>query len=366
MKILSIPCPCLRLAWGIIWGLIAFGCTSPAGAPDAASPDRAQRPGYQFQVTDSFEVPVQGELAVHDYLPQQGLYVATLRPEQMVLRFEQGGRLRDHALAEGQYVQAGDLLAVLDETPHQLALQRAELAMLEAEQQKQILLIEHNYDSLPPPAHKERAFDLQSGYLQAELDLREARYRLRQCTLRAPYAGRLSAVQVKAQQLVAASDPLATLTADRALWVRAHVLPQELAVLEPGQTAQVEVPSRPAEPLSAILREIDPSVNAEGLVAINLRLTGQPARVYPGMYAQVRMILPGPQAYPLVPVSALLERDGKAVVLVYEQGRALWRRVQPGRQSEQAVEILDGLQPGETVLTQGHLHLSHQARVIPR
>ncbi|MEM9987700.1 MAG: efflux RND transporter periplasmic adaptor subunit, partial [Bacteroidota bacterium] len=241
---------------------------------------------------------------------------------QVDLTFEQGGRLQTHSLAAGKRVKKGAILATLDDEIHQLRLKRAELDLMEAEHNKQILLIEHGYDSLPPPKNKARSFDIQSGYLRARVALEEAQYHVRQCTLRAPYSGTIATVEVQPKQMITPGESLATLTAQGSLWIRTQVLPQELSGLRLGINANVQVPSLPSDTLVATLQEINPEVNEEGLVSVNLKLKGDPERVYPGMYTQVQMQLPGQREYCLVPPAAVLEREGKSVLLVYQDGRA--------------------------------------------
>ena len=74
----------------------------------------------------------------------------------------------------------------------------------------------------------------------------------------------------------------------------------------------------------------------------------------------------------LVPRSAILERDRRAMLFVFDgtgdTGRAKWRYVTTGLQNDSLVEIVqnaetDSVKPGEIVLTQGHLTLIHDARV---
>ncbi|HEX8430482.1 MAG TPA: hypothetical protein VF625_04310, partial [Longimicrobium sp.] len=70
----------------------------------------------------------------------------------------------------------------------------------------------------------------------------------------------------------------------------------------------------------------------------------------------------------LVPRSALLERDRRSMLFVFEDGVAKWRYVTTGLQNDAMIEIVpsadtDSVAPGETVLTDGHYTLIHDARV---
>jgi len=74
----------------------------------------------------------------------------------------------------------------------------------------------------------------------------------------------------------------------------------------------------------------------------------------------------------LVPRTAILERDRRTMLFVYEgdqtSGLAKWRYVTTGLQNDSLVEIVENpetemVRPGEMVLTDGHYTLIHDARV---
>ncbi len=69
----------------------------------------------------------------------------------------------------------------------------------------------------------------------------------------------------------------------------------------------------------------------------------------------------------LVPKIALLERDRRPMLFVFEEGRAKWRYVTPGLENDSLVELIDGpedwVTPGEVVLVDGHHYLTHDAAV---
>jgi multidrug efflux pump subunit AcrA (membrane-fusion protein) len=96
-------------------------------------------------------------------------------------------------------------------------------------------------------------------------------------------------------------------------------------------------------------------------------------RILPGMYARVSL---DARRFPdrvVVPRSAILERDRRTMLFVYEGddrgGQAKWRYVTTGLMNDSLVEILPDpnpdrtVKPGEIVLTDGHSTLIHDAHV---
>jgi membrane fusion protein, multidrug efflux system len=96
-------------------------------------------------------------------------------------------------------------------------------------------------------------------------------------------------------------------------------------------------------------------------------------RILPGMYARVSLEARRYADRVLVPRSSVLERDRRTMLFVFDpeggDGKAKWRYVTTGMQNDSLVEILsqgvdtDSVKPGETVLTEGHYTLIHDARV---
>ncbi len=97
--------------------------------------------------------------------------------------------------------------------------------------------------------------------------------------------------------------------------------------------------------------------------------------VKPGMYARVRIAARLYANRTMVPREAILERDNRTLVFVFEpeapnssQGLAKWTYVSTGLENEDFAEIVPGegttmLEPGQLVLTEGHYTLIHDARV---
>jgi hypothetical protein len=72
----------------------------------------------------------------------------------------------------------------------------------------------------------------------------------------------------------------------------------------------------------------------------------------------------------LVPARAVIERDGRPLVFVVQEGRAKWTYIQPGRSNGVFTEVLPDsasgqipLNAGDLVIVEGHLTLTHDAPV---
>lgn len=283
---------------------------------------------------------------------------------QAPLSFQQGGQLRSLDMAEGRRVQAGQLLAALDTAALRLEWEQAQNRLEKARIERQGLRLQyHRADSDSLSAAQQRYIDIASGYREALTQLRMLEERLRQARLRAPFAGYLSDLKAKAFQQVAPGQELATLTDPGSIRIRAGMLERELPALRAGMAASVSVPALPGAVFNAFVEDINPSVDDKGLIYVNLRPAQPDARLFPGMYAELRIRVPAAETQVLAPAAALLERSGRAVVFSWVNGFAKWNYVRSGARNAGWVEILEGLEAGQPVLVSGHFNAGHDMRV---
>jgi cobalt-zinc-cadmium efflux system membrane fusion protein len=74
----------------------------------------------------------------------------------------------------------------------------------------------------------------------------------------------------------------------------------------------------------------------------------------PGMFVKVRLLLPGGKNVLAVPKVAVLADEGRPFVFVHKEGDYWVRRpVTLGERSGDAVEIREGLNPGQTIIADG-------------
>ena len=288
---------------------------------------------------------------------------------QTLVTAEVAGRVDDVHVRESQQVGPGAVLLSLDPVDKQLALEDAEaqLARAQASYREQIL-----FDaSLPEEVRleRERAARLKTGVDQAEIAVRRARIDLERTRVRAPFPGRVASLKVVPGQIVGNGTELMTVVDIDPIRLQVQVLEGELAHLRPGGTAEVRFSAFPEEVFVGRIETINPMVEQTTRTArVTVVVPNPGARVLPGMYARVMLQAQRIPDRILVPRSAILERDRRTMLFVYEDGKAKWRYVTTGLENDTHVEIVanpetEMVRPGEVVLTGGHFTLTHDAGV---
>ncbi len=137
---------------------------------------------------------------------------------------------------------------------------------------------------------------------------------------------------------------------------RAEVTAEQLARVQPGQAAWIELPG--GERVTGQVRIPSPTLDAHtrfGLVYVDLP-PGSPAR--PGMFARGRILIGNSRALSL-PEAALVLRDGSSFVFaVLPDHRVAQRKVTTGRRAAGRVEILSGLEAEAQVVASGGAFLT--------
>jgi len=365
----------------IVAGLLAGGVwyrLRPA-APDQAVAAEADPDLPEVSASQQFAAnvaqPVSGAPVLRDTLwitVTAAGQAEAIREAMITARVE--GVVEAISVGENTGVDEDGVLLQVDSTEYALEAERlrAERVAREAEFLRTTLF----NDEIEDPAvraQRERLARSASGLDQAEVDLKRAVLDLDRTTVRAPFAGRVADLMVDPGQFVSAGDELLTIVDLDPIKDEVQLLEAEVAYMREGRQASVAFAAFPGESFQGRIISINPRVDPETRTArVTLHLANTDNRIKPGMYARVSL---DAQSFPdriLVPRSALLERDRRPMLFVYDGddsgGRAEWRYVCPGLESDAVVEILSPcdqgeVSPGEMVLIDGHHYLVHDAPV---
>lgn len=180
-------------------------------------------------------------------------------------------------------------------------------------------------------------------------------------TLRAPESGTVQGLTSKPGDQVAAGTSVASIIGHGDLRARFGVDPTVIPRIHAGAIATIQVGA--GTPVSAIVVGVDPTVDpTTHLSSVFVRLpAGMAAAV--GEPLRATFQTGATQAAITVPYSALLDEGGRSYVFVVRKGVAKRVDVAPGNSSGDTVEILNGLQPGDQVVTEGGTGLDDGMKV---
>lgn len=148
------------------------------------------------------------------------------------------------------------------------------------------------------------------------------------------------------------------------VWVEAEVYESDLDLIAAGMPAVVTFPYVPGEEFAGTIEFVYPFLDGDTRTArLRLTLENPDGVLKPDMYAEVKLAADlGPQL--AVPEDAvLISGDSRIVFLDLGEGRLEPRRVETGRRADGYVQILDGLDEGDLVVTSANFLIAAEANL---
>jgi cobalt-zinc-cadmium efflux system membrane fusion protein len=164
--------------------------------------------------------------------------------------------------------------------------------------------------------------------------------------------------EVRADQ----ATPLLTVSSLDAVWVLADAYEQDLALVSEGDPVSIRVPAYPGETFPGKVGHIGEVVDpATRTVKIRCVASNPGHRLKPEMFAKVDVQNVSGRKFITVPAKAVLSEGDKSLVIVATEGSVFrTRRVDVGPETDGNVRILNGLTPGEKIVTDGAIFMKRE------
>jgi RND family efflux transporter MFP subunit len=258
------------------------------------------------------------------------------------------GYIREMNVREGDQVKAGQVLVRVDPVDARQALIQAEADLSDAtadlERYKELLK--------DGAVSNQQASKIELRYTVAKSQVKQARNQLSYAEVRSPVAGVVVEKRLSQGDLAAPGMPILTIEDPTSLLVETYVSERFVSNIHEESTVDIEVPSLHTT-YKGIVRQVvqaaDP-VSHQFLVKVALPAS---ENIHPGMYAQAGFRLGSRQSL-LIPVVAVVSRSGlNAVYAVDKNNIAQYRLIRLGGAQQGQVEVLAGLEAGDTIAYKG-------------
>lgn len=274
------------------------------------------------------------------------------------------GKVAAILFESGETVAAGQVLVQLDDEAD-----RAELAGLAAELRLAQVQYERAERLLADRTLSRSDYDEAKARLEhAQANVAAKRALIDKKKIRAPFAGQLGIRQIDLGEYLAPGSRIAPLQSLDPIFVDYALPERHLALLAVGQQVEIGVQAYPGERFEGRITAINPGVDP-GTRSVRLRATlaNPDRRLRPGMFAEVRTLLPRRDDVLTLPQHAITFAPyGDSVFVVLERGAELVverRPVRTGAVRAGRVEIVSGLESGARVVATGQNKLRNGQRV---
>ena len=189
--------------------------------------------------------------------------------------------------------------------------------------------------------------------------------------VKAPISGRVTSLPVTVGSTVSQSSLVAKVARTDELEIRINIAERFISRISNGQKATVTFDAYPSVEFGAKIFEVSPVLDTSTrTMGVKLRLNPPDSRVKVGMYGRVKLVTESVKNAIVLPVSALVTRDGKDYVFVVTTPKSgqnaaavSIRQVTKGILVDNQVEITKGLEANEEVVIKGQTLLNDGAKV---
>ncbi len=305
--------------------------------------------------------------AVPRFAPAIGSLAAV---HQVTINPEIGGRVVKIFFEPGAAVKAGEPLVQLNDAPDQGDLKNyeAQARWAQVSLQRAQSLRKSNF------ASQESVDQAQSQLDQARAQIAKTEALIAQKRILAPFSGKLGVRQIEVGQYLNPGAAIVTLTDLSTLYVNFTLPARQRPEIKVGQQVNVKTDAYPGRVFPAEITTIEPQISPDTrTMQVQATMTNPENELLPGMFVDAAVVLP-PQPDMLVLPATAVEYTlyGDSVFVIREEGKdqkgepilkAARTPVKTGARWGHMVAILDGLKPGERVVSAGQVKVQNGSEV---
>jgi len=285
----------------------------------------------------------------------------TLLPDEEVeLSFETSGKIVGIHFSEGTRVKKGDLLAKINDKPLQAQLLKlqAQKKLTEEKEFRQRSLLDK--DAISRESYDQVATELQE--LEADIMLIQAR--IAETELKAPFDGIIGLRLLSEGSYTSPSTKIVRLVKVSPLKIEFSIPERYAGELKPGFPIEFRIDGD-NHIYKASVYAIEPKVEINTrTIVVRALYPNTREELKPGRFASISLRLAQIENTIAIPTEAVIpEMDGEKV-FVFRAGKATGIKVTTGLRTESLIQIQEGLNFGDTLLTSGILQLREDLPVV--
>ncbi|MBA5764083.1 efflux RND transporter periplasmic adaptor subunit [Vibrio sp. 404] len=317
----------------------------------------ANRPEPEFPVTVTEVKPV-------DWVPVIEA-IGFIEPNQGVTVANETSGVIDHISFEsGTQVEEGQPLVNLDSEVEKANLKSAQAKLPAAQAKYKRYQGLYKKGSISKEAYDESG----ANYFSLRADIESLKAAIDRREIKAPFAGVIGIRNVYLGQYLQAGTDIVRLEDTTVMRLRFTVPQTDISRIKLKQQVEIFVDSYPEAPFKGSISAIEPAVNVQsGLIQVQADIPNSDGKLRSGMFARANIVLPKLVDQVTLPQTAITYTlYGDNVYILTEQDgeqRVQQHVVKVGERVADIAHILEGVKPGDVVVTTGQVRLSNGAKV---
>lgn len=270
--------------------------------------------------------------------------------EDVLVPAETAGIIEWLGVDKGSRVEEGQELARIDTESIRAAVDQA---------QAQAKLAAQEFDRVQSLRKRGVSADRDFDSAQANLDvaranLRSAEIQLRKSVVKAPFAGIVDRRMGEPKEFTDAGQPLFRLVQTERVKASVGVPERDIGHFEEGDAVRVAFDALPGATFDGTIHHIATTADmSTHTFTTEIEVDNEDGRIRPGMIARVTFVRASYPDSVLVPIFSTFLLDETRYAVVVEDGLAQLRTVEAGIIKGGTVQITEGLEPGDLLVTRG-------------
>lgn len=319
----------------------------------------------QKQVTQldaDFKIPVNITAAAIAPLGTSITKTVTVQPNREAkIMVSQPGQIVKWTADLGTRVSQGAVMGNIDIKQTQLQLNSAELALKRLEKD-----YKRYSELLAGGGVTEVNFDeVKFNYENTKIQVEQLKQQLADSYVRAPFSGIVTRKIIELGEFANPGSPLAILTDVSVLKVIARLNETEVATVKEGDKVSIRMGDQGNETVEGRITYIAPRADAARSFEVEVLFPNPGNKYKAGGFATASFGAAGKEEVLLIPRTAIVESLKDPYVYMLSNGKAERRNIKVGREANGFVEVLEGIKPGEQVITTGQINLEDGTPVEP-
>lgn len=305
-------------------------------------------------------ISVKGKIVTTQDIQNSITSVGTaLASEEVEIKSETSGRVISIPFKEGSFVSKGQLLVKINDSELQAQLSKAKsrLKLLEDRVDRQKVLFEKELSS-------KVEYDVALNELnELKSDIELLNVQISKTEIRAPFNGKIGIRKISEGAYVSPATIIANLQNLSQIKFDFTVPEKYAGSIKPNDKVLFKS-ANGKEYLAGKIYAVEPKINAATrTILVRGIYSNAGNKIIPGSFLEVKLELQKISNAVMIPSYALISDIKDNMVFVYRGGKAIQQSVETGIRTEDNVQIINGVTPGDTLITSGILQLKNNVKV---
>lgn len=343
---------------------------SACGGKDKKDNGQGKPAGPQKQPPLAVEAMIASTKVLNADIEVPGSLMAN---ESTEIHPEVSGRLVLLNVKEGAIVGKGTLLAKLYDGDLQARLKSLEVQLKKSEVQLQIAQQAEDRSAklLKIQGISQQDYDmslLQVNNIMADMgiikaQMGEVKANMTKLNIYAPYSGKLGLKNISPGSFVTPATIITTISQVNQLKLQFNVPEKYAAIIKKGQNIDFTIDGSEKKFTASVIATEDAVEENTRSLAIRALVKGNDPELIPGAFARIKIVLGKNDEALMVPNSSIVPQARKKLIYLFKNNKAVSTEITTGVRDSTNIQVLTGLNKGDTVITTGLLFLKPNSDV---